>query len=80
MITAGSKFRNTAAAFSAKVITVPTEDGKQIEVTAPEGTRWAEGPSTLIAHHGGTWGTIEEAFADLTDRMMAGGIESKTEN
>lgn len=53
-----------------------TEDGWQIDVSAPEGKRWDDGPGTLVARYGGTWGPISEAWEDLYQRMIEGLTDS----
>ena len=60
-----------AAKQCAEIEKVPTDDGWQIEVSAPEGFGWG-GVGTLIAHYGGTWGKIEQAWLDLHERMSIG--------
>jgi len=60
-----------AAKHGAEIEKVPTDDGWQIEVSAPEGFGWG-GVGTLIAHYGGTWGNIGQAWQDLYERMSLG--------
>ena len=67
-----SAVKEMARRCGAEIEKVPTDDGWQIEVSAPEGKCWGNGPGTLIAHYGGTWGKIADAWADLHDRMLSG--------
>ena len=61
-----------AKAFGAVISEEQTEDGWQIEVAAPDGETWDEGPGVLIAPYGGTWGPKAAAWSDLSDRMKEG--------
>jgi len=65
-----------AKALRAVISEVQTEDGWQIEVAAPDGKTWDEGPGVLIAPYGGTWGPKAVAWADLFDRMKEGLIDA----
>jgi len=67
-----AKVKEMARQWDAEIEKVPTDDGWQIEVSAPEGKCWDNGPGTLIAHYGGTWGKIAAAWEDLYERMVAG--------
>jgi len=64
-----NKVEKIAEKIGAEITRVPTDDGWQIEVSAPEGFGWG-GVGTLIAHYGGTWGNIQQAWEDLQERMM----------
>lgn len=67
-----AEVKKMALQWDAEIEKVPTEDGWQIEVSAPEGKCWDNGPGTLIAHYGGTWGKIAAAWEDLYFRMVHG--------
>ncbi len=61
-----------AAEIGAEILVEKTEDGYFIEVSAPDGKRWDDGPSTLTARYGGTFGPASEAWQDLCERMAEG--------
>ena len=64
-----NKVEKLALKIGAEITKVATDDGWQIEVSAPDGFGWG-GVGTLIAHYGGTWGNIKQAWEDLQERMM----------
>jgi len=72
MTTIATKARNLARAWGATITIADTDDGKQIDITAPDGLRWVAGPATLIARYAGTCGPAAEAYNDLVERMSLG--------
>ena len=67
-----TKVKRIAAKLGAEIETIDTEDGKEIQVAAPDGKVWSDGPGVLLAHYGGTWGPASDAWKDLAERMEGG--------
>jgi hypothetical protein len=67
-----SKVKSLALTLGAEIEKVPTKEGWQIEVAAPDGKTWNDGPSVLLAQYGGTYGNAVSAWADIHERMQYG--------
>lgn len=69
------KTKKLASKLKARIEILESDDGKQIEITSPDGKVWDEGLMTLVSHYGGTWGKAHEAWEDLFYRMSGGLID-----
>ena len=75
-----AQVKEMASQWGAEIEKVLTDDGWQIDVSAPEGKCWDEGLHVLIGHFGGTWGSAADAWKDIHERMLEGLKDDKEDS